>query len=56
MIHRVRWLENDEGGNRRGMACGEVNANIQGLVQGTYPFQFVPHTFRAKFWAEIRRD
>jgi hypothetical protein len=56
MIHRVRWLEIDEGASRRGMACGEVEANLQGLIPGTYPFQFVPHTFRAKFWAEIRRD
>jgi hypothetical protein len=56
MIHRVRWLEIDEGATRRGMACGEVEANLQGLVPGTYPYQFVPHTFRARFWAEIRRD
>jgi hypothetical protein len=56
MIHRVRWLEIDERATRRGMACGEVEANLQGLVPGTYPYQFVPHTFRARFWAEIRRD
>jgi hypothetical protein len=56
VLHRVRWVANSERAARQGMACGEVEANLEGLVPGTYPYQFMPHTFRATFWAEIRRE
>ena len=55
VFHRVKWMEERDRG-RSGMACGEVEAILDGLVTGTYPYVFIPHTFRATFWAEIRRE
>lgn len=55
-IRQVRWVANSERSLRQGMACGEVEANLEGLVPNVYPFQFVPHLFKATFWAEIRRE
>jgi hypothetical protein len=49
-VHRLRWVN-----DHRGMACGEVEAKLMGLQPDTYPYVWVPHTFTAKFWAEVRR-
>lgn len=48
------WEEVDDDVAERSRVLGE--AALDRLVPRAYPYQFVSHTFKAKFWAEIRRE
>jgi len=58
-IDQVNWREGipDRTG-KRGWACGEIDADLVGWGEpppGTMTPLKVPHTFKARFWAEITR-
>lgn len=56
-IDQVNWREGiPDHANLRGWACGEIDADLVGygppMPGSTTPVQ-VPHTFKARFWAEL---